>query len=237
MKRKRKIRLGIIIVLLIAVLAASGYYIWQEMYSRVQEKKAFEKIHQLVDDENGRNISLLIEQNSDCIGWVSIPGTTLDYPVMYTPDNPQKYLRLSFEEKYSFSGVPFLDARCSLKSDNLIVYGHNLKNDTMFSSLGGYVQESYSRKHPEIEFETESEKAVYSVFAVVQVDENDEWYNFVDAPNSKNFSSYIDAIKNKAVYTTDAVPEFGQQLLTLATCYGSDKSGRLLIISVKKQCS
>ncbi len=204
------------------------------MYSRVQEKKAFEKIHQLVDDENGRNISLLIEQNSDCIGWVSIPGTTLDYPVMYTPDNPQKYLRLSFEEKYSFSGVPFLDARCSLKSDNLIVYGHNLKNDTMFSSLGGYVQESYSRKHPEIEFETESEKAVYSVFAVVQVDENDEWYNFVDAPNSKNFSSYIDEIKNKAVYTTDAVPEFGQQLLTLATCYGSDKSGRLLIISVKK---
>ncbi len=234
MKRKRKIRLGIIIVLLIAVLAASGYYIWQEMYSRVQEKKAFEKIHQLVDDENGRNISLLIEQNSDCIGWVSIPGTTLDYPVMYTPDNPQKYLRLSFEEKYSFSGVPFLDARCSLKSDNLIVYGHNLKNDTMFSSLGGYVQESYSRKHPEIEFETESEKSVYSVFAVVQVDENDEWYNFVDAPNSKNFSSYIDAIKNKAVYTTDAVPEFGQQLLTLATCYGSDKSGRLLVISVKK---
>ena len=231
MKRKRKIRLGIIIVLLIAVLAASGYYIWQEMYSRVQEKKAFEKIHQLVDDETGRNISLLIEQNSDCIGWVSIPGTTLDYPVMYTPDNPQKYLRLSFEEKYSFSGVPFLDARCSLKSDNLIVYGHNLKNDTMFSSLGGYVQESYSRKHPEIEFETESEKAVYSV---LQVDENDEWYNFVDAPNSKNFSSYIDAIKNKAVYTTDAVPEFGQQLLTLATCYGSDKSGRLLVISVKK---
>ncbi len=104
----------------------------------------------------------------------------------------------------------------------------------MFSSLGGYVQESYSRKHPEIEFETESEKSVYSVFAVVQVDENDEWYNFVDAPNSKNFSSYIDAIKNKAVYTTDAVPEFGQQLLTLTTCYGSDKSGRLLVISVKK---
>lgn len=199
-----------------------------------RKRRLLKKIHQLVDDENGRNISLLIEQNSDCIGWVSIPGTTLDYPVMYTPDNPQKYLRLSFEEKYSFSGVPFLDARCSLKSDNLIVYGHNLKNDTMFSSLGGYVQESYSRKHPEIEFETESEKAVYSVFAVVQVDENDEWYNFVDAPNSKNFSSYIDEIKNKAVYTTDAVPEFGQQLLTLATCYGSDKSGRLLVISVKK---
>ena len=90
MKRKRKIRLSIIIVLLIAVLSASGYYIYQEMYSRVQEQKAFDRIHQLVDSENGRNISLLIEQNRDCIGWVSVPDTTLDYPVMYTPDNPQK---------------------------------------------------------------------------------------------------------------------------------------------------
>lgn len=235
MKRKRKIRLGIIIVLLIAVLSASGYYIWQEMYSRVQEQKAFDKIHQLVESENGRNISLLIEKNRDCVGWISVPKTTLDYPVMYTPDKPQKYLRLSFEEKYSFSGVPFLDARCSLESDNLIIYGHNLKNDTMFSSLGGYIQESYSRKHPEIEFETENEKAVYSVFAVVQIDEDDDWYNFVDAPNSKSFGSYIDAIKEKAVYTTDAVPEFGQQLLTLTTCYGSNKSGRLIVVSVKNQ--
>ncbi len=233
MERKRKIRIGIIIALLVAALAAGGYYIWQEMYSRVQEQKAFDRIHQLVNDENGRNISLLIEQNRDCVGWVSIPDTTLDYPVMHTPDNPQKYLRLSFEEKYSFSGVPFLDARCSLESDNLIIYGHNLKNDTMFSSLGGYIQESYSRKHPQIEFETEREKAVYSVFAVAQVDEDDEWYNFVDAPNRKNFDSYIKTVQEKADYTTDAVPEFGQQLLTLTTCYGSNKSGRLIVVSVK----
>ena len=204
------------------------------MYSRSVEKKDFDKIHQLVDDGDGRNLQLLFEQNSDCIGWVYIPNTTLDYPVMHTPNDPQKYLRRSFEGKYSFSGVPFLDARCSTESDNLIIYGHNLKNDTMFSSLGGYAQASYSKKHPQIELETKDGISVYSVFAVAQLDETDDWYNFVDAPNSANFNDYINMIKEKALYITEVEPEFGQQTLTLTTCYGSQKSDRLIVISVKE---
>ena len=153
---------------------------------------------------------------------------------MHTPNDPQKYLRRSFEGKYSFSGVPFLDARCSTESDNLIIYGHNLKNDTMFSSLGGYAQASYSKKHPQIELETKDGISVYSVFAVAQLDETDDWYNFVDAPNSANFNDYINMIKEKALYITEVEPEFGQQTLTLTTCYGSQKSDRLIVISVKE---
>ena len=234
MGKKRKIRIVILITLLVAVLVAAGYYLWQEMDSRSREKKDFDRIQQLVNDgENGRNLALLMAQNSDCIGWVCIPGTTLDYPVMHTPDDSQKYLRLSFDGEYSFSGVPFLDARCNLDSDNLVVYGHNLKNDTMFSSLGGYVQSSYSKKHPKIEFETAEGLSTYSVYAVAQIEEDDEWYEFVDAPNSKSFNDCIDKITEKAIYTTDAVPEFGQQLLTLTTCYGSSKTSRLIVISVK----
>ncbi len=237
MRKKRKILLGFIIVILAAVLAVSGYYIWRDLYSRAQEKKDFEHISQSVSDSSspsGRNISALIAQNSDCLGWVSVPNTTVDYPVMHTPDNPQKYLRLSFKGKYSFSGVPFLDARCSAESDNLIIYGHNLKNDTMFSSLAGYAQVSYSKKHPEIEFETEAGNHIYSVFAVVQVDETDEWYNFIDAPNSSVFDEKISEISEKAIYTTKVVPEFGRQLLTLSTCYGSQKNDRLMVIAVKQ---
>lgn len=233
MEKKRKKITIVLVVILVIVLAVSGYYIWKDMYSRAQEIKDFEEIHHLVDDGNGRNISLLIERNSDCIGWVCIPDTTLDYPVMHTPNQPQKYLRLSFDEEYSFSGVPFLDARCTLESDNLIIYGHNLKNDTMFSSLGGYAQASYSKKHPKIEFETESGSAYYSVAIVAQIDETDEWYNFIDAPNSNSFNESIETLKKKALYTTDVVPGFGQQLLTLTTCYGSEKSDRLIVVSVK----
>lgn len=232
-KRKKFIR-AFFIFILAAVLAVSGYFLWREMYSRAQEKKDFDQISQIVaDSPSGRNISALIDKNSDCIGWISIPDTTVDYPVMHTPDNPQKYLRLSFNGKYSFSGVPFLDARCSTQSDNLILYGHNLKNDTMFSSLGGYAQISYSKKHPQIEFETLAGNNIYSVFAVVQVDENDEWYNFVDAQNSAVFNEKISDISERALYTTDITPQFGQQLLTLSTCYGSQKNDRLIVIAVK----
>lgn len=232
-KRKKFIR-AFFIFILAAVLAVSGYFLWHEMDSRAQEKKDFDQISQIAaDSPSGRNISALIDKNSDCIGWISIPDTTVDYPVMHTPDNPQKYLRLSFNGKYSFSGVPFLDARCSTQSDNLILYGHNLKNDTMFSSLGGYAQISYSKKHPQIEFETLAENHIYSVFAVVQVDENDEWYNFVDAQNSAVFNEKISDISERALYTTNVTPQFGQQLLTLSTCYGSQKNDRLIVIAVK----
>ena len=78
----------------------------------------------------------LFAQNSDCIGWLCIPDTQLSYPVMHTPDNPQKYLRRSFYGEYSQSGVPFLDWRCGLQSDHLIVYGHNMKkrHDVLIAS-------------------------------------------------------------------------------------------------------
>ena len=69
---------------------------------------------------------------------------------------------------------------------------------------------------------------------MAQLDETDDWYNFVDAPNSANFNDYINMIKEKALYITEVEPEFGQQTLTLTTCYGSQKSDRLIVISVKE---
>lgn len=237
MKKKRKIVLLLFIVVFAAVAAVSGYYIFNDFYSRTQEKREFDSIEDTVADDSlptGRNISALIEQNSDCLGWLSIADTTINYPVMHTPDDPQKYLRLSFSKNYSFSGVPFLDARCSLESDNLIIYGHNLKNDTMFSALSGYTQLSYCKKHPVIEFETESGNAVYKVFAAVQIEDTDEWYNFIDAPNRNVFNEKVADIKERANYTSDVVSEFGQQLLTLSTCYGTQKNSRLIVIAVKQ---
>lgn len=77
-------------------------------------------------------IPLLISQNSDCIGWITIDNTAVDYPVMHTPEWPQKYLRMNFYQQYSDSGVPFLDYRCTLESDNFIIFGHNMRNGTTY---------------------------------------------------------------------------------------------------------
>lgn len=86
-------------------------------------------------DYQPHSISELTSMNSDCFGWISIKGTNINYPVMHTPDNPQMYLNRNFYCEYSFSGVPFLDGRCSADSTNLIIYGHHMNNGTMFPTF------------------------------------------------------------------------------------------------------
>ncbi len=180
-----------------------------------------------------RNLAPLFDENPDCIGWLSISGTVIDYPIMHTPDDPQKYLHKDFYGKYSSSGVPFLDARCEAASDNLIIYGHNMKNGTMFGTLKRYTDKSCLAEHPIIELETETSCVQYAVFAVVSVKKTDEWYSFITACTQEDYDRQIFYLREKAMLTTDVMPVFGQQILTLSTCYGSNKDGRLLVVAVK----
>ena len=95
-----------------------------------------------------RDLSELFAMNEDFIGWLCIPDTDINYPVMHTPDDPERCLRRNFHGEYSESGVPFLDFRCALDSENLIIYNHNMMNGTMFAGLQGYVQEDFCKAHP-----------------------------------------------------------------------------------------
>ena len=153
-----------LILLLSALLTVSAYMIWKDMSIQQREKKEFDELLEIIeptntekpkeetggvisvtDDETeplvtepeaqGRNLDPLFEKNAECIGWLCIEGTNINYPVMHTPSNPQKYLRKNFEGEYSQSGVPFLDARCSVNCGTAIIYGHNMKNGTQFSDL------------------------------------------------------------------------------------------------------
>ncbi len=155
----------------------------------------------------GRNLAPIIEQNGDCIGWLCIPDTAINYPVMHTPHDPQKYLRRNFEGKYSVSGVPFLDYRCSLNS-NLIIYGHNMKNGTMFAGLKQYLNEGYRQAHSVIEFETPAGLRLFTVTEIIKTNTSDAWYDRIAA-------------------------EDGKARLILSTCHGSSKIGRLLVIAVE----
>ncbi len=180
-----------------------------------------------------RNLNPLYEKNSDCIGWICIPNTAVDYPVMHTPQDPQKYLRKNFDCEYSLSGVPFLQGNDTLDSDNLIIYGHNMKNGTVFSDITKYRNESYCIEHPTIELETNRGLKLYTVFAVVQVKNNNEWYRFITATDVDDYENRIKVISEASLYTSGVKPKYGQQLLTLSTCYGNSKSDRLIVIAVE----
>jgi sortase B len=177
-----------------------------------------------------RNLAPLFEQNADCIGWVYIENTKIDYPVMFTPEEPQKYLNRNFKQKYSSSGVPFLQENAPLQSDNLILYGHNMKNGTMFAAVKEYRKESFLAEHPIIEFETVNGLKCYRVFAVVQLKNTDPWYSFISAADESEFDQAVSDILARALHKTDVIPEYGQQLITLSTCYGSEKDDRIIII-------
>lgn len=219
--KKSKISLIILIFLLSAVIVLCGFNIYSELSARNCEKQNFDEIVSLVTvDENydsksedqpsaesqtekKRNLKALFNQNSDCIGWIYIPGTAVNYPLMHTPSNPQKYLRRDFYGNYSQSGVPFLDSRCNLTDTNLIIYGHNMRNGTMFSELKNYVNTDFRKAHPIIEFETANGIYKFNVIDVKITDTTDEKYN--------------------EIYSSDG------RFLTLSTCYGNRKSGRILV--------
>lgn len=246
----RKISLAVLSVLLSAIAALSGFMIYTQLSDRQKEKEEFDTLAEMVEvtpekpndetvvptDETSepvRDLSGLFSQNGDCIGWLCIPDTAVNYPVMHTPDNPQKYLRRSFYGEYSQSGVPFLDWRCDLQSDHLIIYGHNMKNGTMFSSLRNYTDSAFCTEHPVIEFQTADGVGKYMVFAVAAVQKTDTWYSFIHAADSTNFTEQAAAIMQKSLYDTGVTPVFGQQIITLSTCYGSGKNGRLIVAAVK----
>ena len=182
-----------------------------------------------------RNLQPLFDKNRDCIGWVSISNTSINYPVMHTPQEPEKYLRKNFDLEYSRSGVPFLQGTHTLDSDNLIIYGHNMQNGTMFSELIKYRNKSFASEHPVIEFETGRGLKLYAVFAVAQIRNSNAWYQFAEASDAADFSDRLTAVTKSALYTTGDPPQYGQQLLTLSTCYGSSKDDRLIVIAVEKQ--
>lgn len=230
MRMRNKPVLIFFCLLLSAAAVLSRAKIYSELKERQKEKKDFASVAEIAklpiteapaesvtDTETEpsaepteqsvaeHNIQALIAENADCIGWLSIDGTSISYPVMYTPSEPQKYLRRSFYGQYSQSGVPFLDGRCSTVGGNLIIYGHNMKNGTMFSDLKRYVDRDFLNAHRTVKFETADGVQTFIVTEALKTNTSDGWYDRIAA-------------------------EDGRQLI-LSTCYGSGKDGRLLIIA------
>lgn len=183
----------------------------------------------------------LYAENPDIIGWVKIEGTRLDYPVMQTKDDNEYYLHRNFEKEYQYSGLPFLDAQCDIDkpSTNLIIYGHNMKSDSMFSCLTKYKNEDYYREHPVIRFDTIYEEAEYQIIAVVlskvykKTDTDFKFYQFVQAENEEDFNAYIENMKQLSLYDTGNGAVYGDQLLTLVTCSYHTENGRIALLAKK----
>ena len=183
----------------------------------------------------------LWQENNDLAGWLTIADLDIDLPVMYTPSDTEYYLHRAFDGSYAASGSLFLGEGWTADANHAIVYGHNMKNGTMFGELDRYQSLEYARDHPDIRFDTLREERTYTVLAAFYSraygpGDTDafRYYQYTDLSDEETFEEYLAQVRSAALYDTGAEVQFGDRLLTLTTCSYHRKNGRFVVVACQK---
>lgn len=227
----RKKILTVIIVILALIVAGTGIKLFTLYHELNSEKQVLEEVK--VEKEKQEKEEKPFKAKGDMVGWIKVPGTFIDYPVMYTPEQPEKYLHLDVKGEYSYSGTPFIDGNCTLESDNIIIYGHNMLNKTMFSTLDKYASYEFWEKHKTFTFETEDGKTKYKVIAAIKTDleVGQDLYSFVDG-SDESFDNFQNLVRSVSLYDT-GFKNSQRQLVMLSTCAYHTDNGRFIVIGRK----
>lgn len=193
-----------------------------------------------------RDYQPLVQENNHLAAWLMIENTEVNYPVMYTPDVPEYYLRKAFDGSYALSGSLFIGADCIPDGSNIIIYGHNMKDSSMFGSLDSYADEEYAREHSEIIYDLiqpdgSYERLTFEVMAafysrIYSVDEENvfRYYYSTDLSNPDVFQYYIENVISASLYDLGVTAEYGDRLLTLSTCSYHTEDGRFVVVAREK---
>lgn len=177
--------------------------------------------------------------NEDMGAWIQIPGTDIDYPVMWTPGDEEYYLYRDFDGSDNKNGCLILDTDSCLDplTTNLIIHGHNMKSGAMFGRLTDYQEEDFYQEHKDIILYTEKCRRNYEIIAVFrsQVFRKSEdvfkFYMFFQADTQEEFDDFYNNIKEMSLYDTGVTAEFGDRFITLSTCVYHVENGRFVVVA------
>ena len=180
----------------------------------------------------------LHEKNPDCVAWITIEGTVIDYPVMYRPSQKNYYLHRDFNGNHASAGALFIAENCDpADSDNVIIYGHHMNSGKMFAALNKYKKQSFYEEHKRIVYETlhgsETYEVMFAFTTPVYTGHDFEYYAFSKASSAEEFDAFISACRERALYYTGVTARYGDKLLTLSTCEYSQKNGRMVVVARK----
>lgn len=212
MKKFFKISINLILVL---ILIYSSFSIYTKFLSY---KKASET-HNKVKSEYQKYKSVsksLSELNPDFKLWIKVDKTNIDYPVVQTTNNDY-YLKYDFYNKPSDSGCIFMDHRDNPKSQNIILYGHNMRNKTMFNNLLKFKDQDFFDKNNKIRVFKDNKEYIYEVFSVYTTDSKYD-YLITNFNNPNEFKNYINNIKNKSLFKSNIKVNSNDKIITLSTC-------------------
>ena len=240
---KKKVILIAVAAVLVLVAIVAAVFLWPQEEPPAPTEPATEATEPPTEAPTERqmlpHMAELYAQNPDIVGWIRVEGTKLDYPVMHTPDDEQKYLRMDFEGNLDLAGLPFISKDCTMdpESQNLVLYGHNMKNGTGFKTLYSFLKEDFREEHPTIYFSTLYEERTYEVLSVFydrvykQADTNFKFYHFIDPETEEEFNEGVEYFLKNCVYDSEVEAEYGDSLITLVTCSYHVRRGRLVLVA------
>ena len=174
----------------------------------------------------------LKELNQDVVGWIFFENEDISYPILYSGDNV-KYLRRTLDGKNASAGSIFLDGENTpdFEDSRTVVYGHNMKNLSMFGKLKYYMQEGYYEEHQYFQILLDGVVYRYRIFSYFDVSETETEICRVDFTSEKDFTGFISTLQKRGVKDTEIEVDQDDKVVTLLTCYSTGR--RTLINAVR----
>ncbi len=233
---KNKFRKAAVVLLTVIFIVSSSIFLIQ-LYQQHIADKAYDQASQIALNSDAAGIqaaelpeevhpimnldlALLQKVNEDVMGWIYIPDTDISYPLLRSEDN-KEYLKLTWDLQNSVAGSIFLEHENSaeLSDFNTIIYGHNMKNGSMFSQLHDYQDQAFADSHPYVYIVTEDKVIQYEIFSAYTADVNENTYRLEFEDDSIKQES-IDYYVEQSAIESQVEPAIDDQILTLSTCTG-----------------
>lgn len=254
-------RICVILTLIFIFMAAiAGYQIYREYSERRESADTYTDLENLVsfpeeqpneqpDESNSSesgeteamseaptvDFDALTKINDDCVAWICIPDTAINYPVVQGTDNSY-YLKHLIDGKWNSAGCIFLDFRVASDMSNRhsIIYGHHMKNGTMFSGLTKYKKQQYYNEHPEALLITPEKTYRIEFFAGYVAQVSDPAWQ-ISFESDEDFMAWINNTKEQSWFESPLSPAVMDKILTLSTCSYEFDNARFVLHGVIKE--
>ena len=241
---KIKIIISIIQLIFIVILIYSLINIFLWYRSNKANKQVMKELSQTIetvkeDGENDKKYKINFEElkskNFDTVAWLKVENTNIEFPVVKANDNSY-YLTHNFNKEGNSAGWIFADYKNKFngKDKNIVIYGHNMRDNSMFGSLKNVIKEEWynNENNKYIILATENEYSIYEVFSVYQI-EKEDYYIKTDFNSDKEFEEFLQKVKERSIKDFNIDISKENSILTLSTCANNNKY-RVVLHAVKK---
>lgn len=239
---KRKIYLAILIVLALVFVGSTagvgitlyGYYQADKAYGDLQNSYVAARPYETEQTpQESAPISVdfeaLMQENSDIIGWLYCENTPINYPVVQADDNDY-YLRRDLHGEYLRTGTLFADFRCPAvgTGQNHIIYGHNMKNASMFGTLINYNEQEYYEAHPVLYYLTPDKDYRIDLFSGFTADANSDIYR-TEIGDAEEFEAFLQELTARSTFTSGVSVSGDEHIVMLSTCSYDFNNARYVV--------